>query len=118
DPDDIEAIAAFAFVEMLESGYSSVAEFHSVPHQPGGTPYSSLGELSERIAAAASASGIGLTLLPVAYAQGGVDGRALAGGQLRFGNDVERFSKQAQAAEKAARQTGPDAGFGIAPHSI
>lgn len=118
DPDDIEAIAAFAFVEMLESGYSSVAEFHYVHHQPGGTPYANLGELSERIAAAASASGIGLTLLPVAYAQGGVDGRALAGGQLRFGNDVERFSKLAQAAEKAARQTGPDAGFGVAPHSI
>ncbi len=118
DPEDIEAIAAFAFVEMLESGYSSVAEFHYVHHQPGGTPYASLGELSERIAAAASATGIGLTLLPVAYAQGGVDGRALAGGQLRFGNDVERFSQLAEAAEKAARHTGPDAGFGVAPHSI
>lgn len=118
DPEDIEAIAAFAFVEMLESGYSSVAEFHYVHHQPGGTPYASLGELSERIAAAASATGMGLTLLPVAYAQGGVDGRALAGGQLRFGNDVERFSQLAEAAEKAARHTGPDAGFGVAPHSI
>ncbi|QND51586.1 formimidoylglutamate deiminase [Phyllobacterium sp. 628] len=118
DPDDIEAIAAFAFVEMLESGYSSVAEFHYVHHQPGGTPYTSLAELSERIGAAAKATGIGLTLLPVAYAQGGVDGRALAGGQLRFGNDVERFSRLAEGAEKAARATGPDAGFGVAPHSI
>ncbi|CAN7167929.1 formimidoylglutamate deiminase [Phyllobacterium sp. LjRoot231] len=118
DPEDIEAIAAFAFVEMLESGYSSVAEFHYVHHQPGGEPYAQLGELSERIAAAASATGIGLTLLPVAYMQGGVDGRALAGGQLRFGNDFDRYVKLAAQAEKAARSAGPDADFGVAPHSI
>jgi formimidoylglutamate deiminase len=118
DPEDIEAIAAFAFVEMLESGYSSVAEFHYVHHQPGGQPYAQLGELSDRVAAAASATGIGLCLLPVAYAQGGVDGRALAGGQLRFGNDFDRYAKLAQAAEKAAKSVNPDAGFGVAPHSI
>ncbi|MBZ9653937.1 formimidoylglutamate deiminase [Phyllobacterium lublinensis] len=118
DPDDIEAIAAFAFVEMLESGYGSVAEFHYVHHQPGGQPYANLAELSERIAAAANATGIGLTLLPVAYAQGGVDGRALAGGQLRFGNDLERYVRLAQLAEKSARKVSQDAGFGVAPHSI
>ena len=60
------------------------------------SPMTNLGELSERIAAAASATGIGLTLLPVAYAQGGVDGRALAGGQLRFGNDFDRYVELAQ----------------------
>jgi formimidoylglutamate deiminase len=118
DPEDIEAIAAFAFVEMLESGYSSVAEFHYVHHQPGGERYAQLGELSERIAAAASATGIGLTLLPVAYAQGGVDGRALTGGQLRFGNDLDRYVKLAQVAEKAAKSVSLDSGFGVAPHSI
>lgn len=117
-PDDIEAIAALAFVEMLESGYGSVAEFHYVHHQPGGTPYASLTELSERIMAAAAATGIGLTLLPVAYAQGGVDGRALAGGQLRFGNDLDRFSRLAQDAAKLIRQSGQDASIGIAPHSL
>ncbi len=117
-PEDIEAIAAFAFAEMLEAGYSSVAEFHYVHHQPGGEPYANLSELSERIAAAASATGIGLTLLPVAYAQGGVDGRALTGGQLRFGNDLERYVELAQAAEKTAKSVSLDAGFGVAPHSI
>jgi formimidoylglutamate deiminase len=117
-PEDIEAIAAFAFAEMLEAGYSSVAEFHYVHHQPGGEPYANLSELSERIAAAASATGIGLTLLPVAYAQGGVDGRALTGGQLRFGNDLERYVELAQVAEKTAKSVSLDAGFGVAPHSI
>jgi formimidoylglutamate deiminase len=118
EPEDIEAIAAFAFVEMLESGYSSVAEFHYVHHQPGGQAYTNPGELSERIAAAADATGIGLTLLPVAYMQGGVDGRPLAGGQLRFGNDFDRFVTLAGTAEKAARSVSADAGFGVAPHSI
>ncbi|MEK1890852.1 MAG: formimidoylglutamate deiminase [Phyllobacterium sp.] len=118
DPEDIEAIAAFAFVEMLESGYSSVAEFHYVHHQPGGGTYAKFGELSERIAAAAGTAGIGLTILPVAYMQGGVDGRALAGGQLRFGNDLDHYLKLAEEAKKAARSVSPDAGFGVAPHSI
>lgn len=117
-PEDIEAIAAFAFVEMLEAGYASVAEFHYVHHQPGGAPYARLGELSERIAAAAAATGIGLTLLPVAYMQGGVDGRPLAGGQLRFANDLDRYAKLADEARTATLAIAPDAGFGVAPHSI
>ena len=35
-PDDVEAIAALAYVEMLEAGYAGVAEFHYLHHQPGG----------------------------------------------------------------------------------
>ena len=38
-PEDIEAITAFAQMEMLEAGYASVAEFHYLHHQPGGAPY-------------------------------------------------------------------------------
>src|SRR5690606_562733 len=50
-PEDVEAIAAFAFMEMLEAGFAAVAEFHYLHHQPGGAPYADLGELSARIAA-------------------------------------------------------------------
>ena len=74
--------------------------------------------MSERIAAAASATGIGLTLLPVAYMQGGVDGRALAGGQLRFGNDLDRYVETGGQAQESCKKRQPDAGFGVAPHSI
>jgi formimidoylglutamate deiminase len=35
-------------------------------------------------------TGIGLTLMPVLYQQGGCDERALTAGQLRFGNDMDR----------------------------
>ncbi|MEX0956929.1 MAG: formimidoylglutamate deiminase [Rhizobiaceae bacterium] len=117
-PDDIEAIAALAFVEMLEAGFSAVAEFHYLHHQPGGAPYDDLGELAGRIAAASGTAGIGLTLLPVYYRQGGVDGRALAGGQLRFGNDPDRFAALLERSEVIASVLPADTGMGIAPHSL
>ena len=34
--DDIEAIAAFAYMEMLEAGFTRVGEFHYVHHDRGG----------------------------------------------------------------------------------
>ena len=118
DPDDIEAIAGLAFIEMLEAGYGAVAEFHYLHHDVGGVPYGAVAEMSERIVAAAETSGIGLTLLPVHYQYGGCDRRPLTGGQLRFGNDPERFLRlHADAADIMSR--GPaDHAIGIAPHSL
>ena len=65
EPDDVRAIAAQAFVEMLESGFTRVGEFHYVHHAPDGRPYADIAELSAQIIAAAEETGIGLTLLPV-----------------------------------------------------
>ena len=92
-PEEIEAIAAFAQMQMLEAGFAAVAEFHYVHHRPGGAPYDNLAELAYRIAGAASRTGIGLTLLPVLYQRDGCDGRALQPAQLRFGNDPDRFAR-------------------------
>lgn len=116
-PDQVEAIAAQVQVEMLEAGFASVGEFHYLHHGPAGTVYDDPAEMSVRIAAAADATGIGLTHLPVLYMQGGSDGRALAGGQLRFGNDLDGFNRIVEGAERAV--TGlPDAQVGVAPHSL
>lgn len=117
-PDDIEAIAAFVQMEMLEAGYAAVAEFHYLHHRPGGAPYDDLSELSGRIAAAASATGIGLTLLPVLYQVGGCDGRPLGPGQIRFGNDPDGFARLVAGARKALAALPADARLGIAPHSL
>lgn len=117
-PDDVEAIAAFAFMEMEEAGFAAVAEFHYLHHQPGGAAYEDIGELSARIAAAAVDTGIGLTLLPVFYRHGGVDRRPLAGGQLRFGNDLDSFARLVARAEEALKALDLDAGLGLAPHSL
>jgi formimidoylglutamate deiminase len=117
-PDDIEAIAAFAFMEMQEAGFASVAEFHYLHNQPAGAAYDDPGELTARIAAAQETTGIGLTLLPVYYAQGGIDGRPLAGGQLRFGNKIERFAELMRRAGEIIKDLPSDTGLGIAPHSL
>ncbi|HUF57033.1 MAG TPA: formimidoylglutamate deiminase [Thermohalobaculum sp.] len=117
-PEQVEAIAAQVQVEMLEAGYAAVGEFHYLHHQPDGTPYDDLAEMSGRIAAAARTTGIGLTLLPVLYVQGGIDGRALEGGQRRFGNDLDRFARLCEGARAALCRLPGDAVPGIAPHSL
>lgn len=116
-PEDVEAIAAQVMVEMAEAGYAAVAEFHYLHHQVGGMPYASIAEMSERIVNAAEATGFGLTLLPVLYQRGGCDGRALASGQVRFGNDPERFGRLWEGAARAVARL-PDGVTGVAPHSL
>jgi formimidoylglutamate deiminase len=115
--DDIEAVAAQAYVEMLESGFTRVGEFHYIHHDVSGTPYSNIGELAERIAAAAQASGIGLTLLPVFYAHAGFGGRTPDPGQQRFINSIDGFSKLLEASRQAVAGL-PGSVVGVAPHSL
>ncbi|WP_299948491.1 formimidoylglutamate deiminase [uncultured Ruegeria sp.] len=116
NPEQIEAIAALVFMEMQEAGYASVGEFHYVHHQPGGTPYAQLSELSQRIFSAANQTGIGLTHLPVLYTYGGVTQEPLAGGQLRFGNDVDSFLRLVEDCDPLLPDA--DSQIGIAPHSL
>lgn len=117
-PEDVQAIAAFVQVEMAEAGYAAVAEFHYLHHAAGGRAYADPAEMSARIAAAAEQTGLGLTLLPVLYERGGCDGRALAGGQLRFGNDRDRFAQVMAGAGRAIAALPGDARLGVAPHSL
>jgi formiminoglutamate deiminase len=115
--EDIEAVAAQAYVEMLEAGFTRVGEFHYIHHDVSGAPYDNPAELAERIAAATEATGIGLTLLPVFYAHAGFGGRAPEAGQRRFVNDIDRFSRLVDASRRAlAGQEG--ATVGVAPHSL
>ncbi|PQA89494.1 formimidoylglutamate deiminase [Hyphococcus luteus] len=117
-PDDIEAIAAGVQMEMLEAGFAAVGEFHYLHHQPDGAPYANLAELSERLFAAAAETGIGYTHLPVLYMRGGMDGRALEGGQRRFGCTREQFENLFADAREAMKALPGDARLGVAPHSL
>ena len=117
-PDHVEAITAFVQMEMLEAGYATNAEFHYLHHQPSGAPYDSIAEMSERIVAAAAQTGIGLCLLPVHYQFGGCDGRDLTAGQIRFGNDLDRFQMLHEGAVAALSLLPDDTGHGAAPHSL
>ena len=155
-PDDVEAIAAQAMVEMAEAGFAAVCEFHYLHHPAGGGTYANPAEMTLRIAAAAEVTGLGLTHLPVIYEQGGVDGRALlvaclvslrvvgagagekhewvgmraggwwvsgvdgralAGGQLRFGSLPKDYADVLTGARQGLGRM-PDAVLGVAPHSL
>ncbi|HZX72142.1 MAG TPA: amidohydrolase family protein, partial [Rhodanobacter sp.] len=114
-PDQLKAIAAQLYVEMLKAGYTRVCEFHYLHHQPVGTPYAPSEAMSLALVEAAREAGIGLTLLPVLYMSGGFDGRPLGERQRRFGHDVEaylRLLEQLQALE------GDGLRVGIALHSL
>lgn len=117
-PDQVEAIASFVQMEMLEAGYGASVEFHYLHHRPDGLPYANIAEMSERIAAAAGQSGIGLTLLPVHYQYGGCDKRALGPGQRRFGNAPDQFAYLHEAAGAALTGLPVDTVLGVAPHSL
>src|SRR5258706_15424602 len=67
DPGDLQILATQLFVEMLKSGYTSVAEFHYLHRQKGGIPYTGPNALWEATSNAASIAGIGLTFLPTLY---------------------------------------------------
>ena len=117
-PERMEAISALVFMEMLECGYASVGEFHYVHHQSGGQHYENIAETSCRIISAAQKTGIGLTHLPVFYMQGGLNGKKLAEGQLRFGNELEQYLRILDQTQNSLRNAPKDYLLGMAPHSL
>jgi formimidoylglutamate deiminase len=114
-PDELQAIAAQLYVEMLKAGYTRVCEFHYLHHQPDGAPYAPPEAMSLALIEAAREAGIGLTLLPVLYISGGFDGRALSARQRRFGHAVEAYLRLL---ESLRGQQGDDLRVGIALHSL
>lgn len=117
NPDQMEAIAALAFVEMLEAGFVRAGEFHYVHHDRDGTPFSNPAEMSGRLAAAAAETGIALTLLPVLYMASGFGGRAPGPEQRRFVHDIDGYARLIEASRLAVAALA-DARVGVAPHSL
>jgi formimidoylglutamate deiminase len=114
-PDDAEAIAALLYVELLEAGYTSVAEFHYLHRAPGGAPYADPAEMSRAHVRAARAAGIALTLLPVLYAHGGFGGAPLAPAQARFAGTPESVL---DVARRLRADADADLRIGVAAHSL
>ncbi|HEY2276194.1 MAG TPA: formimidoylglutamate deiminase [Steroidobacteraceae bacterium] len=116
-PEELEALAALAFAEMLEGGFTRVGEFHYLHHDRDGRPFTDPGELAGRLAAAAARAGIGLTLLPTLYAHGGFGGAPPTERQRRFINDPGRFARIVESS-RSALSTLPGASVGVAAHSL
>ena len=114
-PDELRAITAQLYVEMLKAGYTHVCEFHYLHNAPNGKPYANPAAMSLAILEAAREAGIGLTLLPVLYMTGGFDGRSLSERQRRFGLSVDaylRLLESLTALESSRLRTG------VALHSL
>lgn len=111
--DDLEAISARCYLELLRGGYTQVAEFlylHrlGVARQPNA---------DRAIAAAAQDTGIGLTLLSTLYQHADFGGAPPRPGQLPFVRSTQRFLEDWQELRQRYPAGGP-IGLGIAFHSL
>jgi formimidoylglutamate deiminase len=115
-PPELEAVTAQVYVEMLEAGMTSAAEFHYLHHAPDGSFYDDRAELAERVRAAAEWVGMPLTMLPVFYAHAGVN-RPIDERQRRFAHhSVQEFAQLVELLR--TRLSGTQHRLGIAPHSL
>ena len=116
-PEDLEIIATELYIELVRHGYTTVAEFHYLHHDPSGQPYAQPAELSLRLIEAARTAGIALTLLPVLYAHSGFGGAAPLPAQRRFLHSPDSYARLFT--ELHGRTRGqPLLRLGIAPHSL
>lgn len=116
-PDELQAIAAMLYSEMVQHGYTHVAEFHYLHHDKNGQPYSNLAEMGERLVAASKQAGIKITLVPMFYQQGGF-GMKPQDHQRRFiSSTIDEYYQLLEATKKAVTsETHATHGFGI--HSL
>lgn len=115
-PDDVEAITAQLYMELLKAGFTCVGEFHYLHHRPGGQPYDDPAEMSRRILAAARTVGIGVALIPAVYESGGFGGRPLAGAQTRFRLGFDDAARLLDTLRGEAREASVGLGWGV--HSL
>jgi formimidoylglutamate deiminase len=105
-PEDLEVIARQLFIEMLKSGYTSVAEFHYLHRRPDGTLDSSSNSLWNATTAAAQATGIGLTFLPTLYQTSDFGSKPLRPDQARFQLDTDFFLRAIEERVREERRLG------------
>ena len=113
-PDDLGAIAALAYLELVRGGFTAVGEFHYLHLDPDGGQYVDLATMAWSIVDAATEVGIGLTVMPVLYRHAG-PGRAVAPEQLRF---VLAADDVVEIAGRIRARPDPLIDAGIAPHSL
>jgi formimidoylglutamate deiminase len=112
-PESLNAIAAQLYVEMLKAGYTAVCEFHYLHNQPDGRPYAERGIMSQAVMDAASASGIGLTLLPALYMTSDFNDAPPTPRQRQFVLDVDEFMRLTDGLRSSSRVD-----VGMAFHSL
>ncbi|MBT9500046.1 MAG: formimidoylglutamate deiminase [Burkholderiaceae bacterium] len=114
-PEQLRAIAAQLYLELLRGGYTQVCEFHYLQHQPDGAAYPDELAMSWALADAAADAGLGLTMLPVLYAHAGFAQTGLREDQRRFATDAGWIWRASCAFNAAGR---PLLNAGVALHSL
>lgn len=114
-PEQLRAVAAQLYVELLRGGYTQVCEFHYLQRAPDGTPYADPATLSWALADAAADAGIGLTVLPVLYERAGFAQPALRPDQRRFATTAAGVLALQRSVAAAQR---PLLNAGVAIHSL
>jgi formimidoylglutamate deiminase len=104
EPGDLQILATQLFIEMLKSGYTSVAEFHYLHRRRNGLPYGEENALWTAIDDAACIAGIGLTFLPTLYQTSDFGGKPLKAEQARFESDTEYFLRAVERRIAAERR--------------
>lgn len=112
DGESLEALAAFAFMELIEGGYTSVGEFH-YPHRLGGQ---SPQRTSRQVMDAAARAGCALTLLPVWYCHGGFGREALGERQRAFALTLSELGDLVAGLRQVSDRRFQR--IGVAPHSL
>jgi formimidoylglutamate deiminase len=116
-PDDLEAIARLAFLELARAGVTCVGEFHYLHLDPDGRPYADPSELARRVVRAARDVGLRVVLLRAAYARAG-HGLPPDPAQRRFVEPSPDVYLSRLDALAAALADDPLASLGVAPHSV
>jgi formimidoylglutamate deiminase len=114
-PQQLEAVAALLYAELLQAGYTQVCEFHYLHNHTDGKPYADPLEMSLALVRAAQRTGMGLTLLPTLYMRSGFDATGLREDQRRFASTPESVLRLA---EGALAQGDGCINAGLALHSL
>jgi formimidoylglutamate deiminase len=114
-PDQLRAIAAHLYIELLRGGYTQVCEFHYLQHREDGSPYDDPLAMSGALADAAADAAIGLTVLPALYERAGFTQAGLRDDQRRFATTADSVRAMQQAIDAARR---PLVNAGVAIHSL
>ena len=117
EPEDVRAIAAQLYVEMVKAGFTTVGEFHYLHNGRDGRPYGDRSIMCDALVEAATEAGIGMTLLPVLYQASGFGGIAPTAAQRRFLATTETLLGMVADLMQRHRMS-PTLRIGLAPHSL
>lgn len=115
-PEQLEAIAALLYAELLQAGYTQVCEFHYLHNDLQGKAYSNPLEMSSALVRAAQRVGIGFTLLPTLYMRSGFAATGLRDDQQRFASTPDSIFRTCEGIQRQFGSTLVNTGLAL--HSL